>query len=93
MRTLEAFWLMQPEAKGPLKDWYKKVDDAQWTNFSDLKADFPSADLVRGTDRVVFNVGGNKYRVIAVVDYLKHGVLIRFVGTHAEYDRIKAETI
>jgi mRNA interferase HigB len=72
----------------PLARWIDMVERAQWTSPHDLKADFPSADYV-GKRRYVFNIKGNNYRLIAIVIFFEEVIDIRFVGTHAEYDKIK----
>lgn len=72
----------------PLKRWLKEVSNAQWQNHQDLKETFPSADYVKD-GRYVFNIGGNKYRLVAVVLFVGGVLDIRFIGTHAEYDKIK----
>ena len=90
--TLTRFSAGHADAAGALNEWYKQVDRAQWTCFADLRNDFPSADSI-ANDRIVFNVKGNRYRIVAVIDFPMHGVLVRFVGTHAEYDKINAETL
>ncbi len=73
--------------------WHKDVSSARWRNWAELKADYASADAV-GDERVVFNIGGNKYRIVARVAYAPHfRVMIKFVGTHAEYDRIDARSV
>ncbi|MBR6077316.1 MAG: type II toxin-antitoxin system HigB family toxin [Paludibacteraceae bacterium] len=80
------------DAKVPLEYWYHKVEDAQWRNFAEMKADFGSVDNV-GNQHYVFNIGGNKYRLVVVVKYVMGYVFIRFVGTYKEYDKIDASTI
>ena len=82
------FWLKQPLSQEPLTIWYQKVTIANWNSFNELKTDFTSADYV-GDNRFVFNIGGNKYRLIAIVFFPSKKVYIRFVGTHAQYDKIK----
>ena len=72
----------------PLAKWVDVVECAQWTNHNDLKADFPSADYV-GKRRYVFNIKGNNYRLVAIVVFFGGVIDVRFVGTHAEYDKIK----
>lgn len=64
---------------------------AAWASFADVRADFPSVD--QAGDRLIFNIGGNKYRLVCLVDYERHGLLVRFIGTHAEYDRIDVRTV
>ena len=77
-----------PDAAVALGIWLDNTVRAQWTNFANLKQTFPQADLVKGSDRVVFDVKGNHYRLITVVDYARHGVLVRWFGSRAEYDRL-----
>lgn len=90
--TLRDFWEREPKAKAPLTAWYKAVSKAEWNKFADVKATFRSADLV-GDSRVIFDIGGNKYRVIVHVAYRFRKVLIKFVGTHKDYDAIDPETV
>ena len=75
----------------PLKDWNRRATKAEWARFADVKAEFPSVD--QAWDRLISNIGGNKYRMVCVVDYERHGLLVRFIGTHAEYDRIDVRTV
>jgi mRNA interferase HigB len=91
-RTLQVFWRKHPEASAPLRSWYAEAERASWANFHDIKSNFPTASVV-GNDRVVFNIKGNSYRLIVRVHFASHKIYIRFVGTHAEYDKIKADTI
>jgi len=89
-KALIDFWEKHPVAEIPLRIWFKKVEQANWKNLAELKSDFPKADYV-GNNRVVFDIKGNDFRVIAVVVFLIGKVLIRFVGTHAEYDKVDAK--
>ena len=82
------FIAKHPDAEVALRNWYKKTLKAEWKNFTDIKATFNSADYV-GNDRYVFDIKGNDYRIVAVVIFIFGKVYMRFVGTHAEYDRIK----
>lgn len=91
-RTLRAFWRRHPDAEGPLKAWYTEVKAADWARPQDAKDRFARASLVGG-NRIVFDIGGNKYRLVAKINYPYRVVYIRFVGTHAEYDRIDVEQI
>ena len=72
--------------------WYKIVAQAEWNNVAEMKATFRSADVI-GDSRVIFDIGGNKYRVVAHVAYRFRKVLIKFVGTHKDYDAIDPETV
>jgi mRNA interferase HigB len=89
---LRDFSQKHPQAKALLDAWYAEVSHAHWKSFTDIKLHYQSADVVAG-DRVIFNVGGNKFRLVIKVAYKTGIVYIRFVGTHAEYTRIDAETI
>ncbi|MEW6352191.1 MAG: type II toxin-antitoxin system HigB family toxin [Thermodesulfobacteriota bacterium] len=72
--------------------WLHEVEAAEWKTPLDLRRRYPTADVLPG-NRVVFNIGGNDYRLVAAVDYLRQVVLIRWVGTHRAYDRIDATTV
>lgn len=85
------FWIKHPDSEIPLKVWFKKVKQARWKGKNELKKDFPSADYV-GNDRVVFDIKGNKYRIVVLVFFSGQKMFIRFVGTHSEYDKIDAKT-
>ena len=88
-KTLVEYWMDHPDAEQPLKSWYAEVKKAVWTEFSDIREKFRSADPV-GKHIVIFNIGGNKYRLVTKVQYRGGGmVFIKFVGTHAEYSKIK----
>jgi mRNA interferase HigB len=76
----------------PLLEWYDKVSEADWSNINDVKETFNNADYV-GNERFVFNIKGNKYRLVAAVLFNIRTVYIKFIGTHAEYDKIDVETI
>ena len=80
---LRQFWLVHADAEPRLRAWYRVVSAARWETWAELQAAFPSADRVGRL--VVFNVGGNTYRLIARVDFDTHQVFIRHVLTHAEY--------
>lgn len=98
MRTLSKsrlrrFWeLGYHDAERPLVEWYHMMDKAEWHTPHELKADIATASILRG-GRVVFNIAGNKYRVIVDIDYRRQQAFVRFVGTHAQYDQVDAETI
>jgi mRNA interferase HigB len=87
---LKDFWYIHPEARTPLERWIMVVENAKWNNWADLKSTFRTADLVPGTKKlVVFNVGGNKYRLVTVVNYQGFLVIIKAALTHPEYDEGK----
>jgi mRNA interferase HigB len=91
-RTLREFTAKYPQAEQPLEMWYRYVRVADWRTPADVKASFRSADILPDR-RVVFNIGGNKYRLVVKIEYDPQVVYIRFMGTHAEYDRIDATII
>lgn len=93
LSTLKAFIVTShADAEQPLLAWYRRTLAADWATPSDLKADLGNASILRD-GRVVFNIAGNKYRLVAWINYPYRVVYIRFVGTHAQYDLIDAQTI
>ena len=90
--TLKKFWEKHPDAQLSLQEWYVKVNHVSWSSFADMRKDFNSADYV-GNQRYVFNVRGNRYRIVAAVKFTPKVVYIRFVGTHEEYVKINVATI
>jgi len=92
--TLREFWSRpgRRDAEQPLRAWVHIVKSAEWSNPTDVKKMFRSADIV-ANDRVIFDIGGNKYRLVASVHYRGKRVYVRFIGTHAEYDRVDVTTI
>ena len=90
--TLVFYCRKYPDVKEHLIDWFKTVERADWKNFNALKNDFPSCSLV-GDDRVVFNIKGNSYRLIVRFSFNYKRVMVKFFGTHAEYDKVDAKTI
>ena len=92
-RTLKLFWRRHPQAEIPLRTWYGVTSQASWNTPHDVKADFgKTADFV-ADNRVIFDIAGNKYRLIVHVSYPYKRTLVKFVGTHREYDDIDPETI
>ncbi len=79
-------------AAEPLNRWYFQTKLAEWKNLADIKADFPSVDYV-GNDRYVFNIKGNDYRLVAMIFFNVRTVYIRFIGTHAEYNRTDVASV
>ena len=84
-KALEDFWLTHPSAKSPMQSWYKIVSKSGFTSFDEVKRTFNSADYVAPC--TVFNVGGNNFRIIAVIHYNRQKLYIRHVFTHKDYDR------
>lgn len=92
LKTLREFWEKHTDAEGALRAWLKTAEKASWSSFSDVRKSFASADVIWG-NRAVVNIKGNKYRLVLKINYDWKIVYIRFIGTHAEYDRINAETV
>jgi mRNA interferase HigB len=92
LRALREFWEKHPQAETPLRGWYAEASRATWQTPADIKAAHRNASFL-ANNRVVFNIKGNDYRLVVAVRYTSTMMFIRFVGTHAEYDRIDAETI
>ena len=90
LKPLREFWQQHPDAETPLRQWYKTATTAEWRSLQDTRKAYPHADAVReqsGGTLTVFNIGGNKYRLIARIRYDYQLVNVRCVLTHAEYDR------
>lgn len=90
--TLRTFWTRHKDCEEQLKSWYQEAHEAAWKAPKDIKRDYPTASFLPG-NRVVFNIKGNHYRVILRINYDYGVVWIRFVGTHAQYDKINASKI
>ena len=90
--TLRSFWQLHPDAEIPLRTWYAIASHANWKTPSDIKASYRQASFT-ANNRVVFNIKGNNYRLVVAIHYDRGLIFIRFIGTHAEYDKIKVETI
>jgi mRNA interferase HigB len=91
-RTLREFREQHADAEQPLKAWYDEARKAQWLQPPDIKVLYRSVSFVANS-RVVFNIGGNMYRLVAAVDYRRQALFIKFIGTHAEYDKVNVETV
>jgi mRNA interferase HigB len=95
LATLKVFLNRSPahaDARDPVMAWYRQVKAADWATPADVKRDFRSASILQD-GRVVFNIAGNKYRVVVWINYAYRVVYIRFIGTHRQYDNIDVETI
>jgi len=90
--TLRSFWEKHADSENALKCWHKEAEEAKWKNPNQIKRMYPSASFLNN-NRVVFNIKGNKYRIIVRINYDYGIVWIRFIGTHTEYDKIDATTI
>lgn len=91
-KPLREFSQKHPQAKAPLDAWFAEVCHAKWASFADVRAKYASADVVAG-NRVIFNIGGNKFRLVTIIAFKTAKVFVRFVGTHSEYDKINPKTI
>jgi mRNA interferase HigB len=89
-RPLKECAMKHKDSKGPLDAWWHEVKSANWAGPSEIKNRYPSASFLE-KNRVVFNFGGNKYRLVTIVNYDTRTVYVRFVGTHSEYDKINPE--
>ncbi len=90
--TLRAFWEIHAETEQYLKTWYETVKNADWKTLNDVKQTYANASILKN-NRIVFNIVGNSYRLIAKFNFEKQWIFIRFIGTHIEYDKIDANTI
>jgi len=93
-RTLREFWEGpgHQDSEQPLRAWFAEASKADWATPADIKRQHRNASFV-GNSRVVFNIGGNKYRLVVAIKYASRILFIRFVGAHADYDRIDVETV
>lgn len=89
---LREFIAIHPNANVPLNDWHDKVLQADWQTFSDIKQTFNSVDYI-GDARYVFNVGGNNFRLVAMVLFKAKRVYVKYIGTHKEYEKIDCKNI
>jgi len=90
LKTLKAFWLKHPDAEEPLRAWFKVTTAAGWSNFMTVRNTFGSADTAKvnsGNTVTIFDIGGNKYRLVAEVNFERLEVIIKHVLKHEEYDR------
>lgn len=91
-KPLKEYAESHPNARTAIQDWVKKVKECTWRNLGDIKQTFNSVDYV-GNQHYVFNIKGNDYRLVVVIQFRPQFVYIRFIGTHKEYDRIDCSTI
>ncbi|MCJ7757415.1 MAG: type II toxin-antitoxin system HigB family toxin [Gillisia sp.] len=90
--TLRDFWTKYADSEQQLKSWYRETEKTKWEKINDLKKDYPSASILQ-ENRIVFNIKGNKYRLIVKFSFEYQICWIRFIGTHTEYHKIDANTI
>ena len=92
VKTLKQFWEREHQAEQPLKSWYDEAEKANWQSPQELKSQYKNASIL--TDkRVIFNIHGNSYRLIADIEYRLQIIFIVWVGTHIDYDKINAKKI
>lgn len=91
-KILREFWEKQTDSEEQLKTWYKEASKADWRTPADIKAEYAKASILKNS-RAVFNICGNKYRLIVEINYKRQWAFIRFIGTHNDYDKIDADKI
>ena len=91
-RTLREFWTKHADCEQQLKLWYQETEKANWHTINELKNEYPNASILKD-NRIVFNIKGNDYRLIVKFNFEFQIIWIRFIGTHAEYDKINANEI
>ena len=91
-KILRDFWEAHAGCEQQLKSWFQEASNAEWRNPNEIKKEYPSASILNN-NRIVFNIKGNNYRLIVKINYDYQMVWIRFIGTHAEYDKINANEI
>ena len=91
-KTLRDFWNKHNDCEEQLKTWYNETNKTNWKNPNELKKDYPSASILEN-NRIVFNIKGNKYRLVVKINYEYQIMWIRFIGTHAGYDKIDSNKI
>jgi mRNA interferase HigB len=91
-KILREFWEKHNDAEDQLKTWFKEASKAKWKTPADIKSEYAKASILK-QNRVVFNICGNKYRLIVEINYIRQWIFIRFIGTHTDYDKINAEKI
>ena len=89
---LREFWTKHKDCEQSLKAWFKEVEMSNWKTPHDVKKEFPKASIV-ANNRVVFNINGNKYRLVVKFNYNRAWCFIKFIGTHLEYDKIDVTII
>ena len=91
-RILREFWIKHPDSEDQLKSWFKEASVAKWNQPFDIKSEYPKASVFKA-GRVVFDICGNRYRLITQINFSRQWVFIRFIGTHQEYNQIDADKI
>ena len=91
-KRLVEFWQLHPDAEQPLRAWYAEAKKANWRSPTEIKSTYRNVSLL-ANNRVIFNIKGNDYRLIVIIEYKQNKIFIRFIGTHQEYDRIDATNV
>lgn len=91
-KTIQVFWEKHADCEEQLKSWYAETKKSNWKSLNELKADYPNASILKD-NKIVYNIKGNKYRLIVKINFEFQICWIRFIGTHAEYDKIDANNI
>lgn len=91
-RTIREFWQKYPESKDYLETWYDTVRGAEWKGPNEIRRFYATVSILKNS-RVVFNIKGNDFRLVAKINYEKQWLFIRFIGTHKDYNKIDAEKI
>lgn len=91
-RTLRDFWIKHADSEQQLTSWYQETEKAAWKSINELKTEYPNASILKD-NRIIFNIKGNNYRLIVKFNFEFQICWIRFIGTHAEYDKINANEI
>ena len=91
-KKIAEYYRLHPDSEVALQQWYHTAKAAKWKCFADMKNDFNSVDNI-GNQRHVFNIKGNNYRLVVVIQFVHQYIFIRFVGTHTQYDKINCKTI
>lgn len=89
---MREFWEKHSDSQQQLKSWFREISSVKWKSPNEIKKEYPSASFLEG-NRVVFNIKGNKYRLIVKINYDYGMIWIRFIGTHSQYDKIDAAKI
>lgn len=90
--TLREFWEKHTDCEEQLKSWYKECSKSNWENPGVIKQSYATSSILKNS-RVVFNISGNKYRLVVDINFPRQWLFVRFIGTHKEYDKIDANTI
>ena len=91
-RTLRDFWELNPDSEQQLLVWFREASKADWNTPNEIKLQYASASILKN-NKVVFNICGNKYRLIVEINFIRKWAFIRFIGMHKEYDKIDSNNI